>query len=85
MASYAASALLSPDGTSRGQAISAAIVKVIRCGRFVGQQAIQLHGAIGLTDECSIGHYYKRLEGISVLLGGADHHLSRFAAGMTKE
>jgi len=68
-----------PDGAS-AQAASAAKVQVGRAGRLVGQQAIQLHGGMGMTDELAIGHYFKRLAMIGQTFGDADFHLSRFAA-----
>ena len=46
---------------SGAQAISAAKVQIGRSGRFVGQQAIQLHGGIGMTMEAKVGHYFKRV------------------------
>ena len=50
-----------------------------KAGRFVGQQAIQLHGGMGMTDELAVGHYFKRLSMIDTLFGNADFHLARFA------
>ena len=62
------------------QAIAAAAkVQVGRSGRFIGQQAVQLHGAIGLTDEYVVGHAFKRLTAIDALFGDADHHLDAIA------
>ena len=49
-------------------------------GRQVGLAAIQLHGAMGMTDECRAGHYAKRLLVINQLFGDAAHHLQRLAA-----
>ena len=48
-------------------------------GRQVGLAAIQLHGAMGMTDECRAGHYAKRLIVINQLFGDATHHLARLA------
>jgi alkylation response protein AidB-like acyl-CoA dehydrogenase len=67
------------DAKERRRVISAAKVQIGRSGRFVGQQAIQLHGGIGMTDEYSAGHYFKRLTMIDQSFGDADHHLDRFA------
>jgi len=47
-------------------------------GRFVGQNAVHLHGAMGMTDELDIGHYFRRLTVIDILFGNADYHLSRY-------
>jgi alkylation response protein AidB-like acyl-CoA dehydrogenase len=46
--------------------------------RFIGQQAIQMHGGMGMTNEMSISHYFKRLTAIEVTLGNTDFHRSRF-------
>ena len=47
--------------------------------RFIGQQAVQLHGGMGMSDELNVGHYMKRLMMIDLLFGNADHHRKRFA------
>ncbi|MCP5180828.1 MAG: acyl-CoA dehydrogenase family protein [Pseudomonadales bacterium] len=47
---------------------------------FVGENAVQLHGGMGMTEELRIGHYFKRLLVIDAMFGNADHHLYRFAA-----
>lgn len=66
--------------TDRASAIaSAAKATVAEAGRFVGQQAVQLHGAMGLTDELSIGRCFKRLTVIEQQLGDRDTHVMRFA------
>jgi alkylation response protein AidB-like acyl-CoA dehydrogenase len=54
-------------------------VQIGRSGRFVGQQAIQLHGGIGMTMEYKAGHNFKRLTTIDALFGDADHHLAKLA------
>jgi alkylation response protein AidB-like acyl-CoA dehydrogenase len=64
----------------RGRAVSAAKLTICRAGRFVGQNAVQLHGGMGMTEEMPVGRYFKRLTVIEAQLGGADHHLRRFAA-----
>ncbi len=69
--------------TERRRAVSAAKELVGRAGRFVGQQAIQLHGGMGMTDELIVGHYVKRLAAIDTTFGDADHHLDRFVAAET--
>ena len=58
-------------------AVSRAVVQVGRASRFVGQNAIQLHGGIGITDEHPIGHHVSRLEALLQGTGGLDHHLGR--------
>jgi pimeloyl-CoA dehydrogenase small subunit len=69
------------DARERRQAISAAKVQIGRSGRFVGQQAIQIHGGIGMTLETKVGHYFKRLTVIDTQFGDADYHLNVVAAG----
>lgn len=69
------------DAGTRAKAVSAAKVQIGKAGRFVGQQAVQLHGGMGMTDELPVGHYFKRLTMIDTLFGGVDFHLRRFAAG----
>src|SRR3546814_5873422 len=59
-------------------AVSAAKNKVARGARFVGQNAIQTHGGIGITQELAIGHYFKRATMIESQFGSADHHMARY-------
>jgi alkylation response protein AidB-like acyl-CoA dehydrogenase len=82
MACLAAIRAESADDAERGQAISAAKALVGKSARHVGQQAVQLHGGMGVTDELAVSHYFKRLTGINVTFGDADHHLARFSDGM---
>ena len=72
--------LADEDARERARAASAAKVQVGRSGRFVGQQAVQLHGGMGMTDELNVGHYFKRLTMIDMSFGNVDWHLKRFAA-----
>ena len=69
------------NGAPAAIARTAAAVKAQsgKAGKFVGQQAIQLHGGMGMTDELPVGHYFKRLAMIDALFGNADFHLARFA------
>ena len=62
------------------KAVSAFKVQVGTGGRFVGQNAIQLHGGMGMTDELRVGHYFKRLTAIDALFGNVDHHLERYGS-----
>jgi pimeloyl-CoA dehydrogenase small subunit len=80
MACFAAMMTDSTDDAARRRAISAAKVQIGRSGKFVGQQAVQLHGGIAMTDEYKAGHYFKRLTMIGSQFGDADHHLGQFAA-----
>lgn len=69
-----------PDATERRRALAAAKVVIGQAGRFIGQQAVQLHGGMGMTDELMVSHYFKRLTAIDLTLGDADFHLQQFAA-----
>jgi pimeloyl-CoA dehydrogenase small subunit len=68
------------DAAERRRVVSAAAVKVCEAARHVGQEAIQLHGGMGLTIELKVAHTFKRLTMISQLFGDVDHHLARFEA-----
>ena len=83
MALMAAVKLASNDAEGAGarrRAVSAAKYRINLAARFVGQQAVQLHGGMGVTDELPAAHYFKRLSTIELTLGDADHHLARFMA-----
>ena len=67
-------------GPEAQKAVSAFKVQVGKSGRFVGQNAVQLHGGMGMTDELNIGHYFKRLTIIDTLFGNVDYHLKRFGS-----
>jgi alkylation response protein AidB-like acyl-CoA dehydrogenase len=69
-----------PDEHERKGAVSAAKVQLSQSGRYVAQQAIQLHGGIGITDEHDVGLYFKRVESLCHLFGDEEHHLARFSA-----
>jgi alkylation response protein AidB-like acyl-CoA dehydrogenase len=66
------------EARSRSRALSATKVQIARSGRYVGQQAIQLHGGIGMSEEYAIGHYFKRMSMIELALGDVDYHLRRY-------
>jgi alkylation response protein AidB-like acyl-CoA dehydrogenase len=70
------------DAASRAQALAAAKVIIGQACRFVGQQAVQLHGGMGVTDELAVSHYFKRLMSIEMEFGGTDTHLEQYAARM---
>ncbi|MEA3118545.1 MAG: hypothetical protein QOI13_1815, partial [Paraburkholderia sp.] len=70
----------SEEADERRRAVSAAKVRVGQAARFVGQQAVQLHGGMGVTNEVAAAHLFKRLAIIETTLGDVDHHLARFAA-----
>jgi pimeloyl-CoA dehydrogenase small subunit len=71
---------LDENETERAKAASAAKVTIGKAGRFVGQQAVQIHGGMGMTDELNVGHYFKRLTMIDALFGSTDHHLKRYSS-----
>jgi pimeloyl-CoA dehydrogenase small subunit len=79
MAMYATMMAAEENATERRDAISAAKVQIGRSGKFVGQQAIQLHGGIGMTMEYKVGHYFKRITMIDTIFGDADYHLRALA------
>jgi alkylation response protein AidB-like acyl-CoA dehydrogenase len=69
-----------PDVVQRRRGVSAAKVQLCVGGRFVVQQAIQLHGGIGITDEADVGLYFKRMHALMALFGDEEHHVHRFAS-----
>ncbi|MEL7128256.1 MAG: acyl-CoA dehydrogenase family protein [Pseudomonadota bacterium] len=77
---YMATLKLGEDEVTRKMAASAAKVKIGQAGRFVGQEAIQIHGGMGMTEELAVGHYFKRLTMIDAELGNVDHHMKRYTA-----
>lgn len=80
MALLAAVRLDGHDAAERRRVVSAAKYRVGQAARFIGQQAVQLHGGMGVTDELAAAHYFKRLAMIELTLGDRDHHLARFVA-----
>mgnify|MGYP002779531012 CR=1 FL=1 len=69
---------LDESDEERMKAVSAAKVQIGRACKFVGQNAIQIHGGMGMTDELAIGHYFKRATMIEGEFGSVDHHLRRY-------
>ena len=65
----------SGDASERARAMHAAKAEIGRGGRLVGENAIQLHGGVGMTMEYAVGHYFKRATAIDVMFGDSDHHL----------
>ncbi|MFC0168365.1 acyl-CoA dehydrogenase family protein [Pseudoduganella danionis] len=80
MAMLAAARQDGSDAAERRRAVSAAKVRIGQAAKFIGQQAVQLHGGMGVTDELPAAHLFKRLTMIDLTLGDVDHHLQRFAA-----
>jgi alkylation response protein AidB-like acyl-CoA dehydrogenase len=75
-------ALSAEDPNQRRRVVSSAKVRITESARLVGGQGIQLHGAIGITEEYILSHYYRRLVTFASRFGGIDFHLERFAAGL---
>jgi alkylation response protein AidB-like acyl-CoA dehydrogenase len=70
---------LEDEPVVRARSVSAAKATVGRAARFIGQQAVQLHGGMGMTEELAIGHYFKRLTAMQYEFGTTDHHIGRYA------
>jgi pimeloyl-CoA dehydrogenase small subunit len=79
MALFATMMVDEPDPAERSRAISAATVQIRKSGKYIGQQAVQLHGGIGMTLEYKIGHYFKRFTAMESMFGDTDHHLAALA------
>ncbi|OYU16503.1 MAG: pimeloyl-CoA dehydrogenase small subunit [Alphaproteobacteria bacterium PA4] len=71
-------ATLKLDTAERAAAVSAAKSKVGKACKFVGQNAVQIHGGIGISNELAVGHYFKRSTMIEGQFGSVDHHLGRY-------
>ena len=61
------------------KSISGLKYQIGKAGKFIGQQAIQIHGGMGVTDELNIGHFFKRLTTIGTIFGNSDFHLKRYS------
>src|SRR5712691_1017753 len=79
MAMLAAMMVDEPDAAERAHNIAMAKVGVGQAARFVSQNAVQLHGGIGMTEEYAVGHYFRRCMVIEHSFGDTAHHLSRLA------
>jgi len=75
---YMATIKVTDTDVERAKAAAAAKVQIGKACKFVGQNAIQLHGGMGMTDEMAIGHYFKRATMIEAAFGSTDHYLSRY-------
>lgn len=80
--SYYASLKLNAPDDERSRAMSRAKYQLGASMRFVGQQAVQLHGGIGVTDEYIVGHYFKKLTQLEMSFGDSMHHLGQVSQGM---
>lgn len=79
MAMYASMMTAENNPIERRKAISAARVQIGNSARFISQQAVQLHGGIGVTEECQAGHYMRRLSMLEFMFGDTDYHLAQLA------
>jgi alkylation response protein AidB-like acyl-CoA dehydrogenase len=70
----------SEDAALRRRSVSAAKAYIGQAARLVGQQSVQLHGAMGVVDDVIVSHYFKRLTMIELTLGDTDYHLGRFSS-----
>jgi alkylation response protein AidB-like acyl-CoA dehydrogenase len=75
-----AALMVDAEPVARGRAASGAKAKIGKCARFVAEQSVQLHGAMGVTEELDIGLYFKRLLAFDTLFGGTAHHYRRHAS-----
>ena len=83
MAMLATVSIEEPDAAERARMIAMAKVGYGQAARFVSQQAIQLHGGIGMTEEYAVGHYFRRCLVIEHSFGDTAYHLARLAAQVT--
>jgi len=78
MSMLAAARVGSDDPAERRRVISGAMIRVGQAANRVGEEAIQLHGGIGMTNEMQVAHYFKRLTMFGAIEGDVDHHITRF-------
>ncbi|SEH88472.1 Acyl-CoA dehydrogenase [Mycolicibacterium rutilum] len=78
-AAYLAVLNLDAEPDVRARAVSAAKATIGRAARFIGQESVQLHGGMGMTEELAIGHYFKRLTALQYEFGPTDYHVARYA------
>ena len=76
---YMVNLKLDENDAERTKAAAGAKVQIGKAGRYVGQQAVQLHGGMGMTDELNVGHYFKRLTMIDTQFGNVDYQLKRYS------
>lgn len=79
-ATYLVTLKLAAEPAERAKAASAAKATIGRAARLIGQEAVQLHGAMGMTEELAIGHFFKRLTAVQYEFGTTDFHIARYAA-----
>ncbi|MFE3796171.1 acyl-CoA dehydrogenase family protein [Nocardia tengchongensis] len=79
-ATYLVTLKLDARAAERSRAASAAKATIGRAARRIGQESVQLHGAMGMTEELAIGHFFKRLTAVQYEFGTTDQHIARYAA-----
>ena len=67
------------DATERRKAVSGAKARIGKAIKFVGENAIQLHGGMGMVDEYMVSHYFKRATMLGILFGNEDYHMKRYS------
>ena len=68
------------NADTKNQSVSALKFQIGISGKFVSQQAIQLHGGMGVSNEMLIGHYLKKIVAIDALFGNGNHHLNNYSS-----
>ena len=68
------------DARERARAISAAKIRIADAARHISQEAVQLHGGMGMSEELKVSHTFRCLTVLGREYGDADHHLARYAA-----
>ena len=76
---YMATIKHSEGAMDADKAIAGLKYHIGKAGKFVGQQSVQLHGGMGVTDELNVGHYFKRLTTIGTIFGNSDYHLTKYS------
>jgi alkylation response protein AidB-like acyl-CoA dehydrogenase len=69
-----------PGAAARKAAVSAAMVCILEAARRISQESVQLHGAMGMTDDTKISHTFRRLTALGHRFGDVDHHMERYAS-----
>lgn len=82
MAILAAAAQGNPDSAKRSRDTASAKAYICKAARHIGQEAVQLHGGMGVTEELNIGHYFKRLTMISLTFGDFDYHIDKVSTSL---